>query len=207
MPTIKPGRDDFHVVPIFFVHVYGTTWKSFLPIFSFSTKSTRYLALMPKGEGTHRDLGRQTPAPGAHIFLGQPNVFFVTVNAKDAVPWMANPTVQNSLTDIWRTEASAWLVGYYLVMPNHVHLFCAPHDLHFGIDQWVAFWKSRFSRRHLEQAWSWQRKSFHHRLRNRIEYEDKLTYVRENPLRKQLVARPEEWPYQGRVHDLRWTSD
>src|SRR5262245_16384130 len=145
---------------------------------------------MPKGEGIHRDIGRHTPALGAHIFLGQPNIFFVTVNAKDAVPWMANATVQNSLADIWSTEATAWLVGYYLVMPDHIHLFCTPRDLHFGIDQWVEFWKSRFSRRHVEQPWCWQRNSFHHRIRTRIEYEDKLTYVRENPLRKQLVAQP-----------------
>ena len=162
---------------------------------------------MSKGEGIYRDSGRQTPASGAHIFLGQPNIFFVTVNAKDAVPWMAKATVQNSLAEIWRTEATAWLVGYYLVMPDHLHLFCAPRDLHFGIDQWVEFWKSRFSRRHVDQPWSWQRKSFHHRLRNRIEYEEKLAYVRENPLRKSLVSRPEEWPYQGRIHDIWWTAD
>jgi hypothetical protein len=68
----------------------------------------------------------------------------------------------------------------------------------------MEFWKRQFSRRHLETAWSWQRKSFHHRLRNRVEYEDKLTYVRENPLRKQLVTTPQDWLYQGRIHDLPW---
>ena len=78
---------------------------------------------MPKGEGIHREIGRQIPTPGAHIYLGQPNIFFVTVNAKDAKPWMANTTVQNSLADIWRAEATAWLVGYYLIMPDHVHFF------------------------------------------------------------------------------------
>ncbi len=162
---------------------------------------------MAKGEGTFRDTGRQTPAARAHIFLGQPNIFFVTVNAKDAVPWMANATVQTSLAEIWRIEATTWRVGYYLIMPNHVHFFCAPYDLRFGIDQWVEFWKSRFSRRHLDQSWSWQRKSFHHRIRNRIEYEEKLSYVQNNPLRKQLVVQADQWPFQGRIHDLWWTAD
>jgi len=59
----------------------------------------------------------------------------------------------------------------------------------------------------VDQSWSWQRKSFHHRLRRRIEYEEKLIYVRENPLRKQLVVQPDNWPYQGRIHDLCWTAD
>jgi putative transposase len=162
---------------------------------------------MAIGAGIHRDIGRQTPAAGAHIFSGQPNLFFVTVNAKNAIPWMANLTVQQSLAEIWSKKATAWLVGYYLLMPDHLHFFCAPNDLHFDIDTWVEFWKRQFSRRHLDQPWSWQRKSFHRRLRNRIEYEEKLTYVRENPLRKKLAEKPEEWPYQGRIHDLRWTSD
>ncbi|HXI71362.1 MAG TPA: hypothetical protein VNN22_13480 [Verrucomicrobiae bacterium] len=159
---------------------------------------------MATGEGIHRAVGRQTPAPGAHIFSGQPNFFFVTVNAKDRVAWLASATVQQSLAEIWMKEATAWHVDYYLLMPDHLHFFCAPHDLHFDIDVWVEFWKRQFSRRHLTEAWSWQRKSFHHRLRDRQEYEEKLMYVRENPLRKKLAANLEDWPYQGWIHDLHW---
>jgi hypothetical protein len=44
-------------------------------------------------------------------------------------------------------------------------------------------------------------------MRNRIEYEEKLAYVRENPLRKKLVEKAEDWPYQGRIYDLQWTGD
>ncbi len=159
---------------------------------------------MATGEGIHRAIGRQTPAAGAHIFLGQPNIFFVTVNAKDAIPWMANPIVQQNLTEIWRHEAKAWRVGYYLIMPDHLHCFCAPHDLHFGIDAWMEFWKRQFSRRQLNASWEWQRKSFHRRMRDQAEYQEKLSYVRENPLRKMLVEKTEDWLYQGFVHDIRW---
>lgn len=120
---------------------------------------------------------------------------------------MANPVVQSSLKNLWKEEATAWLVGYYLIMPDHIHFFCAPHDLHFGIDQWVEFWKSRFSRQHLEESWVWQRKSFHRRMRDRVEYEEKLSYVRENPLRKGFVKNSDDWPYQGRIHDLKWLAD
>ena len=44
-------------------------------------------------------------------------------------------------------------------------------------------------------------------MRDRIKYEEKLAYVRENPLKKRLVERLEDWRYQGRIHDLRWTND
>jgi putative transposase len=36
---------------------------------------------------------------------------------------------------LWQNEATAWYVGHYLIMPDHLHFFCAPRDLHFGIDQ------------------------------------------------------------------------
>jgi len=56
----------------------------------------------------------------------------------------------------------------------------------------------------VDQPWAWQRSGFHHRLRDARQYEEKWTYLRENPLRKQLVTRPEDWPYQGTIHPLRW---
>jgi putative transposase len=149
-------------------------------------------------------VGRKTPAGGAHIFLGQPNVFFLTANAKDRTPWIAQAAVQSSLHEIWRDEATAWRVGYYLLMPDHIHLFCAPYDLNFGIDQWITFWKRQFSRRHVAQPWEWQRRAVHHRMRDRIQYEEKLLYVKENPLRKGLVKNPDQWLFQGRVHDIQW---
>jgi putative transposase len=111
--------------------------------------------------------------------------------------------VQESFEEI-RRRADAWLVGYYLLMPDHLHLFCAPRDLHFTIEQWLAFWKREFSRKHLDQNWAWQRNGFHHRLRDPREYADKWRYVQENPVRKGLVGQPEDWPFQGTINTLRW---
>ena len=144
---------------------------------------------------------------GAHIQLGGPNVFFLTICSKDRIPWMATKDVEDGLVNIWREEATAWHVGYYLLMPDHLHLFCAPYDLSFNIDTWITFWKRRFSTRHPAGATGWQRRSFHHRIRDRIEYEERLLYVRENPMRKGLAGDLKEWAFQGRVHDLVWTSD
>ena len=154
-----------------------------------------------------QDPGRKSlPHLPSREFPNQSVAQFISCNVANRRPLLARPEIHRVLLESWH-KADQWLVGRYVIMPDHVHFFCAPHNLHFGIDQWIEFWKSRFSRRHLEQPWSWQRKSFHHRLRNRIEYEDKLIYVRKNPLRKQLVSRPDEWRYQGRIHDLRWTTD
>jgi REP element-mobilizing transposase RayT len=89
-------------------------------------------------------------------------------------------------------------------MPDHVHLFAAPRELAFTIENWLRFWKSQFSKSHEHDDWAWQDHAFHHRSRHTDSYSQKWQYVRENPLRAGLVSEVEEWPYQGMIHALRW---
>jgi putative transposase len=147
--------------------------------------------------------GRNTPAKGVKIPLGEPTILFLTVCTKDRVPWLAQKPAQASLEQIWR-KADAWLVGYYLLMPDHLHLFCTPRDLRFTVERWLTFWKGEFSRTHLDQNWKWQRNAFHHRLRHPREYQEKWQYVLENPVRQRLITNAADWPYSGTIHELRW---
>ena len=146
---------------------------------------------------------RQTPAKGVRISLAGPNWVFLTVCTEDRERWLAQASVQLALHDIWLNTANAWLVSDYLLMPDHLHLFCAPYDLKFTIEDWVTFWKSRLSKT-CPQAGRFQRTGFHHRLRDGENYAQKWQYVWENPVRAGLVTKPEEWPYQGKVHEIRW---
>jgi len=155
--------------------------------------------------------------------------------------------VHDLLCSVWR-EATAWLVGRYVIMPDHVHLFAAPGDIELGkacspvdvgsagaspshgvlgaggpsdvgsagaspsrgepievdLDGWVTYWKSQFTK-----AWGrgprlWQPRQWDTRLRVGESYESKWDYVRHNPVRHGLVARPEHWPYQGEIFPLDW---
>jgi len=72
-------------------------------------------------------LGRRHPAEGVLIFRDQPTIVFVTVCSRKRRPHLANDSVHNALRESWRA-ATAWLVGFYLIMPDHVHLFCAPES-------------------------------------------------------------------------------
>jgi putative transposase len=171
--------------------------------FDFHNRSFCYVPKMAERFPPDRDPGRETPAQGAHISLAGPNFFFLTVNAKDRVPWIGQSNVHDSLREVWQA-ADKWLVGYYLLMPDHLHLFCAPRDLRFTIDGWLKYWKGQFSRQHLNESWEWQRNGFHHRIRNGREYQEKWTYVRENPVRKGLAKTCDEWPLQGTIHEMHW---
>lgn len=88
-------------------------------------------------------VGRKHPSSGVHIRLGEPNIVFVTIVTRDRKRWLVQPIVHQLLRESW-LEARAWLVGYYLLMPDHLHFFCAPRDLEFTLDEWITYWKRQF---------------------------------------------------------------
>ena len=157
-------------------------------------------------EAPFRDPGRRTPAKGVHVSTGGPNWVFLTVCAEKRGRWLTQASVQRTLHDVWFRTATAWLVSDYLLMPDHLHLFCVPRDLKFTIERWMGFWKDRLAKVCLA-AGTFQPGGFHHRLRDGESYSQKWQYVRENPVRAGLVERPEDWPYSGRVHEIRWSGN
>jgi len=149
------------------------------------------------------EIGRRNPATGVHIQLGRPNFVLLTVTTENRIPWLANPTAHELLHQTW-LAATAWLVGDYLLMPDHLHAFCAPRDLSFTIEQWITYWKRDFRRRHGRDNWDFQSRGWHHRLRAEEGYSAKWIYVQENPVRAKLVERMDDWPFKGNVHQIRW---
>jgi putative transposase len=159
---------------------------------------------MPSRYPVEPSPGRRHPVHGVRIDLANSTIVFLTVCAKGRFPWLAQDNVQTSLVEIWQNQATAWLVGEYLLMPDHLHLFCAPRDLRFTLQQWVKFWKSLFRRRHLVEDWLWQDSFWDTRMRSAAQYSEKWLYVQENPVRKGLVSRMEDWPFKGQIHTLRF---
>ena len=179
---------------------------------------------------------RHNPSPGVHIDLGRSNFVLLTVTTEKRDPWLANEIAHQLLHQTW-SEAKAWLVGDYLLMPDHLHCFCAPYDLQFTIETWISYWKREFALKHkrlagtlapppaqggaslptdlhggarlptsLSPEWKFQSRGWHHRLRDGENYSEKWLYVQENPVRKGLCKRIEDWPFKGKVFDLIWTG-
>jgi putative transposase len=146
---------------------------------------------------------RRKPAEGVRIELAGPTIVFATVCTKDRRPWLACDEAHRLLVQVWH-DADVWLTGRYVLMPDHLHLFAAPRDLRFSIEQWLQYWKSQFSKAHQHTDWVWQAKAFHHRLRHDESYFQKWLYERENPVRAGFVTDVNAWPYQGEVYELRW---
>ena len=133
-------------------------------------------------------------------------IAFVTVCSKDRQPILAERKVVDLIVDQWKL-ATAWHVGRYVIMPDHIHLFASPNGIDaLPLENWIQFWKSRVSRNWPgEKPKSiWQRSMWDRQLRSGDSYAQKWEYVRNNPVRHGLVEQSEDWPYQGELNMLPW---
>src|SRR5262245_12502101 len=145
----------------------------------------------------------------AHLppFRRQP-IVFLTAATFDRRRLLDNDQSHGILRGIWERSAehNGWLVGDYLLMPDHVHFFAQPGPGSDLMGDWVKTWKSVSARQIMKAlgvgAPVWQDDYFDRYLRSIESYTQKWEYVRNNPLRGGLVARPADWPYQGRILSL-----
>lgn len=147
--------------------------------------------------------------PHLSPFSKQPLVF-VTVCSAGRRRLLSQTAVQSLLEAVWAksAEVDGWFVGRYVLMPDHVHFFAKPTLTAKPIAEWMKAWKSVSSRRiaavvKVHQPF-WQEDYLDHFVRSASAYEDKWEYVRQNPVRKGLCVRPEDWPHQGVLHDLQF---
>jgi putative transposase len=156
-------------------------------------------------EPTNPDGGRRNPAPGVNIYPGSPTIAFLTVCTLKRQKGLANAKVHKALVEAW-TAADQWLVGHYVIMPDHIHLFCAPQTDDYSIEQWITYWKRQF-RRYCKSAPKFQPRGFHHRLRRSDIYSEELDYMLNNPVRAGLVKTAEEWRFRGVLRILAWWQE
>ena len=136
----------------------------------------------------------------------RPLIIFVTVCSKGKAKLFANADFVDHVCEAWN-EADDWLVGRWIVMPDHIHLFCSPKRMDsLPLRTWVKYWKSLVSksvgRRNGKSIWL--RDCWDTQLRSGDSYSEKWEYVKRNPVRAGLVVRTEDWPWQGEANVLFW---
>ena len=192
---LKNGRDALRRVPFF--GAAEMVRLAFLPRVSHARLMSMSWDGIP--------IGRRTPAKGVLPTHNGATILWCTVCADQRGDWCAQQSVMSLLRELWSDPANAWLVGDFLLMPDHLHFFVTPKEGPWvEVERWTAFWKDRFSKRCANTAWRWQRGLFHHRLRSESEYRDKCVYMLNNPVRAGYVEEPDAWPWRGRIHPIRW---
>ena len=151
--------------------------------------------------------GRQHPVhQPVHERGNTPIIVFVTVCTKDRKRILANRQAHETIRAAW-ISATNWVVGRYMLMPDHIHFFCTPLALvPESLKSWVGFWKWNATRHwpRREDLSVWQRHFWDTQLRRGESYDVKWDYIVNNPVRAGLVTKPEDWPYQGELNVLPW---
>jgi putative transposase len=130
------------------------------------------------------------------------SVIFLTVCVAHRRQVLATPEMHDRLLRTWNA-ATHWMVGRYVIMPDHIHLFCAPGtNPPSSLASWIAYWK-RLVAFEYDQA-LWQKNYWDTQLRHHENYAQKWDYVRNNPVRAGLCADPGDWSFQGELNLLRW---
>jgi REP element-mobilizing transposase RayT len=126
--------------------------------------------------------------------------FFITINC---VPRGKNqlclpeaaPKVLASIAH--NHEKLVWHCRLCLLMPDHLHaILCFPRD--GGMETAVKNWKHFVAAKHKIE---WQRDFFDHRLRDEHQLQEKADYILNNPVRKGLCEKPEDWNWIYRPQD------
>lgn len=122
-------------------------------------------------------------------------VYFITICTRDRRPVLATAQMHELFRCEWETGHArhGWLTGRYVIMPDHVHFFCAEQAegaIH-RLSRFIGGWKEWTAKGVLiKPAGSgslWQKEFFDHVLRSEESYAEKWAYVRENPVRAELA--------------------
>jgi len=139
----------------------------------------------------------------------QSPIFFVTSCTWDRRRILANfDTVAILRSEMsGAREKHGWNIGRYVIMPDHVHFFCASEQTPgaASLSRFVGAFKEWTAKRMVAAGAKppvWQKQFFDHVLRSEESYTNKWVYVRENPVRAGLVTRADDWPHAGEIAAL-----
>jgi len=159
----------------------------------------------PSAPFRHPTRGHPAHQP-IHDHDGRPVIVFLTACTAGRKPILARADAMAVLRQAW-AKATHWRIGRWVLMPDHLHLFCSPATIPpQPLERWISFWKAEVSR-HWPRPGEhplWQRDFWDTQLRHADSYDAKWSYVRLNPVRRSLVESEEAWPFQGEESVLWW---
>jgi putative transposase len=108
------------------------------------------------------------------------------------------PWAQLLINMLYHYRNSAYLLHEFVVMPDHIHILLTPKT---SLEKAVQFVKGGFSYRAKKELGSnlevWQKGFSDHRIRDASDYGLRRIYIRQNPVRKNLCQKAEEYPYSS----------
>ena len=143
----------------------------------------------------------------AEVYKTQRAPIFITIRAQrhtaSIVPGLA-PMVRQVLFE--RAERFGLLLHAYCIMPDHLHIVCSAKSCESDFESFVTRLKSEVTRRARglgHARFAWERSYWDRHARREEDVPGMVQYVLDNPVRKELCQRWEDWPWSEFVG---WSS-
>src|ERR1051326_7432319 len=125
----------------------------------------------------------------------QREIYFISINCEERFRnQLALADISERLFETIRHRQEKFLWRPYLVllMPDHLHALLSFPPSGKPMKLVVRKWKEWTAK---ELGIDWQRDFFEHRLRHDESRREKAEYILQNPIRKKLVTRSQDWPF------------
>jgi putative transposase len=122
---------------------------------------------------------------------------FITFSCARHRPLLGTENARDTFCELLERTRELYLFDIlgYVVMPDHVHLLLTePQEK--PLSAAIQILKQRFSKTRLEDN-VWESRYYDFNIRTKKKRIEKLRYIHRNPIRRELVERPEQW---------RWSS-
>ena len=127
--------------------------------------------------------------------------YMVTTVIANRQPVLAKPVHAGMVMEaiLHGREMSWWKIMAFVVMPDHLHMIIIPgkKDIHGCIKAVKGYAARLINARIGRQGSLWQPGYFDYILTLEEQIISRIRYIEENPVRKGLVATPEEYPFSS----------
>jgi len=141
------------------------------------------------------------------LYAQASRVYFITIRAyRNQAPFVRSDLSQVVLSLLVEEQSrEKCAVFTYCLMPDHLHFLISPRE-----DGASALtFTDRFKGRTTNQSWTvgwhgklWQPRYYDHVVRTEESLLAIAEYILNNPVRKHLVGRAEDWPWSGHANPL-----
>ena len=129
------------------------------------------------------------------------NFYFVTICGYRRQTVFLDATLATWIVSLLGSESTAnsFFVHAYCLMPDHLHFLAEGIEPASNLRHFVKSFKIKSSRRFAQQTRRilWQQRFYEHILRSPESVETVASYIWMNPVRKELVAKPQDYPFVG----------
>ena len=144
----------------------------------------------------HRKINRLAPVH----YLGTGNYSLTIATSGRKIVFVSKNVVTYHLSVLGQSAIKRnFDIIAYCYMPDHVHLLVSGKETTSDLTAFVRSYKQITGYQYRKQIgdFLWQKSFYDHILRREESFREVVRYILGNPVRKQMVERPEDYPYSG----------